>query len=395
MATIFRNKNRSRASASSATSNDGPSPTNLTSSVPYSQIPSSHPPPVAGPSTSTISFGASRREGGLSVHNIGAPNTNPGLVSDGTMFNAHNRRSGSGMPPPSPRKSGRSKDSTSLSAATAGGTGSSRRSTDEGTRRLTAESGTSSQDMALSNGFQQPSPSITLDLDRSSPSIQEFGGKRQPYAAAAADPDNMSIRTVSSANSAHPDLQAAHRDLGRYPSFTDSRASVSSRNSNAMPGPRTALSPYAPSINSASPGFAGSRVSEEFHFPRPDDHGIEEMFQRLLATRDVDARETSLPTVSSRASVSSQINIVNATSSLPIETKWQMLESDARARWEAKKESKRKEDEMVRTGKMKRGTAGVVLKNSPEWFLKKVLDGTLTTHHLSTLSVSIRTQPLE
>lgn len=71
-----------------------------------------------------------------------------------------------------------------------------------------------------------------------------------------------------------------------------------------------------------------------------------------------------------------------------------MVESDARARWDANRAARRKEEELLRSGKAKRGT-GVIVKNSPEWFLRKILDGALTLQHLSTLQVSLRTSPLE
>ena len=143
--------------------------------------------------------------------------------------------------------------------------------------------------------------------------------------------------------------------------------------------------------------MAIGKLSEEFNFPRPSNIEIEHLFQQLLENRDLDASHTQVPSISSRTSVSSlsQSNIAKTTASLPMETKWQMVESDARARWEQQREMRRKEEELLRSGKAKRGAAGVHVKNSPEWYLKKVLDGTLTTQHLVTLNVSLRTLPLE
>jgi cytokinesis protein len=97
--------------------------------------------------------------------------------------------------------------------------------------------------------------------------------------------------------------------------------------------------------------------------------------------------------MSSRTSGSSNPAVApSAAASLHIEMKWQMVESDARARWEAAKDVRRKEEEVLRSGK-KRTT--VVVKNSPEWFLKKMLDGNLTKEHLGSLQVSLRSFPVE
>jgi len=140
-----------------------------------------------------------------------------------------------------------------------------------------------------------------------------------------------------------------------------------------------------------------TRLSGEFEASRPSDAEVETMFQQLLENRDLNASHSQVPSISSRNSTSSisQSNIAKTTASLPMETKRQMVESDARARWEHQKEMRRKEEEHLRSGKAKRGTAGSHVKNSPEWFLKKVLDGSLTTQHLATLNVSLRTLPLE
>lgn len=335
MDTLFRSKHRGRNSASS-TSTSLPSPTDLTASVPYNQIPTSHPPPIAGPSTSFAR--------GISVNDVGAPSTNPSLGIDGQAFNLHRPA------PPSPRRSEKSRTSTRNSSSTDVDRVDSPDLTRNGTR---------------SSNRQQP--------------MAEFGGPRHPYAAAR-DTDNMSIRTVSSIGS-NRDM-APVRDLGRYPSFaTDPRGSVSSRSTHTLVTPR---SNYAPS---------NPRLSEEYSFARPPDYEIDRMFEELISTRNVD----SIGPSTSRSSVSStntQANLAKTTATMSVEVKWQMVESDHRARWDAAKMRQRKEEELLRSGKASK-RATTVVKNSPEWFLKKCLDGTLTADHVRTLSVSIRTQPYE
>jgi cytokinesis protein len=355
---MFRSKKSTRVSASS-TSTIAASPNGL-SSVPYNQIPPTKPAPVAGPSNPTP-FANGRRDQPRKEH-VSAPLSNPGLNGDGA--------DGRGMPPPSALRSVRE---SPRNHPDVGGEpeGSFRRAT---------------SDASPSNGIRYAAP--TIILRRSCTPIQEFGSQtRHPYAAVR-DSDAASILTVSSANSGH----RPNPDLDRYPSF-DPRASVSSRsNGRASVGPST----YAPSLHSLSSTMM-TRLSGEFEASRPSDAEVETMFQQLLENRDLNASHSQVPSISSRNSTSSisQSNIAKTTASLPMETKRQMVESDARARWEHQKEMRRKEEEHLRSGKAKRGTAGSHVKNSPEWFLKKVLDGSLTTQHLATLNVSLRTLPLE
>jgi cytokinesis protein len=128
---------------------------------------------------------------------------------------------------------------------------------------------------------------------------------------------------------------------------------------------------------------------------RPPDSEIEERFQELLENRDMDSAHVTPSHTSSRSSMStSQASIAKSAAALPIETKWQMVESDARAKYENARKSRRKEAEMIKSGKVKKGGAPAVDKDSPEWYLKKILDGTITAQHLSTLNVSLRTFPL-
>jgi len=385
MDTIFRSKHRTRTSASSAPSTSASS-NGLSSSVPYNQLPSIYSTPTAGPSTSTISLLNGRRDQAPRKEDVSAPLQNPGL-NDVSATDEQAVRLDGMMPPPSARRSERERESSRRSNMTESAGGN----TPEGSiRRATS-------DLSPSNGLRYVPPSITLGMGRSPSDNQEFGSSsRHPYAASAhRDSDVTSIRTVSSVSSQQP-----IRDLGRYPSFGDSRVSLTNRNSHSTPNGRDSRagpSKKTLSIHSIGSTVALARPTEEFDFPRPPDTDTEQLFQQLLENRDLDSSHSQVPSISSRNSLSSmsQSNIAKTTALLPIETKWQMVESDARARWEQQREMRRKEEDLVKSGRTKRGTAGDHVKNSPEWFLKKVLDGTLTTQHLTTLNVSLRTLPLE
>lgn len=190
------------------------------------------------------------------------------------------------------------------------------------------------------------------------PPAPEFGHRP------ARDSDAASMRSVSSKSSF---LQGT--DLGRYPSFSESTTSATRPSFPARARP---------------PGV--SRVSEEFTPQRPPDPEIEMEFQRLLNDRN--SNTAGVPSLTSRSSVSSVTDISKSAFNLTVEQKWQMVKAD----YQGKKElDQRKKEEEVRSGK-KRSAA---LKNSPEWFLKKFLDGTVTAQHVQMLHVAMRTSPLE
>lgn len=173
-----------------------------------------------------------------------------------------------------------------------------------------------------------------------------------------------------------------------------------------------ASSTYAPSIqHSAAPSTpvypssvnsqSTARVTEEFHFPRPSDEEVEQRFFDLVKNRDLDQHHASASTSSPVPSMSSRHSTqtissagARATSTLSTNTKWQMVQADARSRWENARERKRKEDEAVRMGRS-RQSAAALTRDSPEYFIRKVLDNQLNHQHLVTLGVSLRTLPLE
>ena len=386
MDTIFKTRDRTRISINSSSTTD------LSASIPYNQLAFQNEALTAGPSSSTLSLVNGRRDLGPRKEDVSAPLSNPGL--NGTPTNQLGPRQEGVMPPPSAWRRegavGRSRRSDTMDR------GGNIEGAEKGIRRATS-------DASPSNGLRFEPPSITLGQGRLPNPTDEFGlPSRHPYAASAPrESDSSSIRTVSSINSVHqPTRELDRSDLGRYPSFGGSKGSIASRNSQSTPNGRSSgavTSTYVPSIHSIGSAMALNQPSEEFYFPRPQDAEVEDLFQQLLENRDLDASHSQVPSISSRNSVSSisQSNIAKTTASLPMETKWQMVESDARARWEQAKELRRKEEELLRSGKSKRGTSNVHVKNSPEWFLKKVLNGTLTTQHLATLNISLRTLPLE
>lgn len=162
------------------------------------------------------------------------------------------------------------------------------------------------------------------------------------------DSDVASIRSVASSTLNSSTSMLPNRDLSRYPSFSESR-------------------PHQP-----RPTSSESRRTE-----RPPDVDIEVEFQRLLDEREL-INPRSVPSISSRQSIASVTDVSKSTASLTVDQKWQMVKADAQAR-------------QTRSDEKKSG----VVKNSPEWFLRKILDNTVTVQHMAALFVSLRTMPLE
>ena len=101
---------------------------------------------------------------------------------------------------------------------------------------------------------------------------------------------------------------------------------------------------------------------DDFNFPRPGDEDIDAMFQNIVRTRDL----TNLPP-------------------LTIEQKWSMVESDERLRW---KEEKAREEQAKKVPEQNR--TGMIEERSPEWYLMKFMERSITPKEASGLLVSLR-----
>jgi cytokinesis protein len=148
-------------------------------------------------------------------------------------------------------------------------------------------------------------------------------------------------------------------------------------------------------------------LTDEFSFPRPSDEEVEQRFLELVRNRDLDHDFTGSPSPSlssrtaksrgaQRASTQTISAGARATSTLSISTKWQMVEAEARQQWEKrKKQQKQLLADGFRAGRGKKPVEATISRDSPEWFIRKVLDNQLTHQDLVTLGVSLRTFPLK
>ena len=102
--------------------------------------------------------------------------------------------------------------------------------------------------------------------------------------------------------------------------------------------------------------------TDEFHFPRPEkDEDIETLFARVAQQRDL-------------------FNV-----DLPINQKWNIVYAAEQVRWQ----EERSRGEQAR----KQGDAGQAIlsgEGSPEWYIRKFLDGTITAKQVSSVWVSLR-----
>lgn len=110
---------------------------------------------------------------------------------------------------------------------------------------------------------------------------------------------------------------------------------------------------------------------QEFNLPRPhDDRIIEQLFLELMIKRGW----TNLPEQARRQM-----------QAYPADKKWTLVHQDKLTEWQS---------EQKQRAQRNTGQTGAQLEGSPEWFVKKVLDGSITTKQLQSLSVSLRTQPI-
>jgi len=135
-------------------------------------------------------------------------------------------------------------------------------------------------------------------------------------------------------------------------------------------------SKYAASLTSSEPGSHHSHLShfyhrhqnsETFQFSRPEtDEQIEALFENVKRTRDLG----DMP-------------------NLPIEQKWQMVYNDEHIRW---REERQREEQSRRQNES--GQPAAIIVESPEWYVKKFLDKTITAKQAGSLLVSLRSKEL-
>jgi cytokinesis protein len=265
---------------------------------------------------------------------ISAPATNPSLTTDGTEFNVF-----AAVPPK------------------AEGEGMYSENPEESNRPHSPSNSISTTDSSTLYPDSHPSSSLANGSRTYTPDLRHVRRSEASVASQARSP------TLA--------------DFGQYLSFSGSsspfRSGGTARQSSATS--RTDVhrgSKYAaPSIDSAGhfSFYHHHRhgPQDDFNFPKPEnDEDIEALFEKVKRTRDLG----DMP-------------------NLPIEQKWHIVYNDEHIRW---KEEKNREEQTRKQNES--GQPPSIAENTPEWYIKKFLDKTITAKHVSSLSVSLRSKEL-
>lgn len=166
-------------------------------------------------------------------------------------------------------------------------------------------------------------------------------------------------------------------DFGHFSSASTSSATIRPTSTTTTRSEANRASKYAASLSSSESGTHHSLFyhtrgnnhtsSSSFCFPRPDtDEEIETMFEEIKRDRDLG----ELPELS-------------------VEQKWHMVYNAEHIRW---KEEKSREESNRRHHE--NGPPSTIV-NTPEWYIKKFLDKTVTPKDASSLQVSLRSREVE
>lgn len=172
----------------------------------------------------------------------------------------------------------------------------------------------------------------------------------------------------SSDNTPRPPVPPHVQDNALRPSSSHS----STRQSNA-----SIWQNHVPSYHSAT-----SFTPEGFNLPRPaNDEIVEEQFIALMHKRGWN----NLPDQARRQMLA-----------YPPGKKWTLIHQDKLTEWQG--EQKRRNNVRQTYGSMD-GNIGILAKadeeGTPEWYVKRILDDSITPKQLQSLSVSLRTQPIK
>jgi cytokinesis protein len=303
-------------------------------SVPYDKL---GPAPRSPVPVGTVSQGL---RSGPTTSVISAPITNPTLTSNGTEFNIYQKNKAD------PQRAFALANEAN-NAARPGSPTASVSTADSSTLYNDSSFATITGTAKTPNKLRRSEASSSSG--RRSPSMTDFG--QFPYSGSSAgyplnSPASAGMRPLSSANT--------------------TRTEASNRGSR-----------YPPSLTSADSQSHFSHLSQhfyhrhgsqdDFNFPRPDkDDDIEALFENVKRTRDLG----DMPHLS-------------------MEQKWHMVYNDEHIRW---KEEKSREDQTKR--QTETGQPAAIVEGTPEWYIKKFLDKTVTSKQAGSLLVSLRSKEL-
>ena len=263
------------------------------------------------------------------VSNISAPITNPTLTTNGTSLNVH-----------SMQRSRAARERVYAATAT-----STPRSSSPHASIVTDDSSTLYSESAESSS--NPPVSSARKLRQSGSSSGRRSPSHDSFQSLPPIPTSASVASPSP----HPSTSTTLRPSSSSTTRSDNRSSRSTFQTE----------PHSSHSHHHFPHLH-RHTTLDFDFPRPSDEEIEARFQIVVRTRDL----TNLP-------------------QLTIDQKWSMVESDERLRFN---EEKAREEQAKKVPEQSR--SGMIEERSPEWYLVKFMDRTITPKDASGLLVSLR-----
>ena len=129
----------------------------------------------------------------------------------------------------------------------------------------------------------------------------------------------------------------------------------------------TSITPFEPHHHPLSQLYKHQSPTDEFAFTRPeDDQEIEALFENIMSMRGLE----DLPHLS-------------------IDQKWHIVYNDEQMRWA----EERRRDEQSRK-QVESGQAAAFTEGTPEWYIKRFMDRTITPKQASSLQVSLRSKEM-
>lgn len=118
----------------------------------------------------------------------------------------------------------------------------------------------------------------------------------------------------------------------------------------------------------------------ELRNSRPPDGEVEIMFADLMNRRDM----LQGPSAPSREALNSMFEFTP-------DKKWTLVYNDLLTTQSAERDRQRRFPVPASSAASAQATSMVLVRNSPEWFIKKFMDQTVTTKHIESLAVTLRT----
>ncbi|CAO1620396.1 unnamed protein product [Parajaminaea phylloscopi] len=147
------------------------------------------------------------------------------------------------------------------------------------------------------------------------------------------------------------------------------------------PGERqTSMSSAMWASATGSPANQRPPAGGEFQMPRPSDVEVERMFAELMDRRDFLGGAAA-----DKDGMRRNMLMFN------VDKKWALVYNDRLTEWMSAKERERNRRQQANSTNSGNPRGMIITRNSPEWFIKKFMDGSVTTKDIESLAVTLRT----